>query len=133
MPTPDTFRNALECKLGQQGSQSTLLLVSFKLFAALFPDYQIYLVCFQLAVASYLDVCNKLKINVVLIERDILKHLTDRVKRYSEGERNAADEHRGCHYFCSQKVFTFGVFEPLFQDSKQWVGYLVAIKYKDSY
>ena len=76
---------------------------------------------FQIAVSEFLDACKELKIEAVLIDRDILKHLTERVRKYSKEGKGIADEHHGCHYFCNQNVFTFGVFKPIFQESKKWV------------
>ena len=76
---------------------------------------------FQGTVSDYLSVCKELGIEVVLIDKKILEHLTERVKRYSEEGKNAADEHKSCHYFCTQNTFTFGVFKPLFEDKNHWV------------
>ena len=75
----------------------------------------------QGAIADFLSICKELRIEAVLIDKKILKHLTERAAQYSKGGKSIGDEHRQCHYFCNQEAFTFGVFSPVFQESGQWV------------
>ena len=57
----------------------------------------------------------------VLIDEEILKHLTERVEKFSIEGKVLKDGHGKCHYFCAQNVIRFAMFEPAFQEKGAWV------------